>query len=79
LKNLKKYQKFGQKMPQNLKKFGFDIFGFGSVNHTGILVSVISEFTRFGRTLHGSFQNMVWTFFAINTCSRPVTKVIKAK
>ena len=32
-------------------EFWFGIIGFGSVNHTEISVSVISVFTRFGRSL----------------------------
>ena len=39
---------------QNLiyDQFRFGSFGFGSVNPTEISVSVVSVFTRFGRTLH---------------------------
>ena len=43
---------FFQKMlPEIYAKFRFGSFGFVSVNPTEISVSVVSVFTRFGRTL----------------------------
>ena len=38
-------------------EFRFGIFGFGSVNLTEISVSVVSVFTRFGRTLRRTLKN----------------------
>ena len=41
-------------------EFRFSIIGFGSVILTEISVSVVSVFTRFGRSLIRSVRNQKW-------------------